>query len=322
MTVYLVAAAVFFAVFWLVTMLRYRGIYTSTKNKLTRSNSYIRKQFYFLWIITSDLCTVVARLRAASKEISDEFERARLQIERINKSVDDINKRLEQEEQSRRDGAPRDTDLLLKPLRISKVETFDAPDITGVIGYSERVVEDISTLTSIWKKKFKVQSATFSLMDLVANDITALKPLAERAKDGVHILLTDAFEYHCRSDPGHVSRCFRAVLTQAIKQTRRGVVRVSLMSFAPILSSKSVVEIRVTDASQGCRSKDGKFLISPDNYKSNPGLAKDPSSMLRLNIAKYTMRALGGELRFDLHEQGNMTFVLRFYTELYSAEAT
>ncbi len=276
------------------------------KFDLLKRNARMYNQFQLLWIASMDLCAVAQRLSAGVKQAQSHHEDLEKKIIEINSQIATINRRL-----GAKADALGESVEAVAPIAIKAASATEVDGLEESVFLSDRVVDDIQTLTAIWNKTVTIEKQRFSVNEMVQRDIEALKTLALTNRRDFLLDYRASSKIMCASDPTHLSRCFRAILAQAIRQSSGRSVLIETEVFEPILSSRSQLEIRVTDSSKVEGGGKRDYPMLPSNYKNNALLRDSASSMLRMNIASSTIRAMGGELKFKFHDRGNMTFIFR-----------
>ncbi len=190
-----------------------------------------------------------------------------------------------------------------------------AGDVDTSVTRAVRVFEDMSTLLAIWNNNFERANSEFDLFTLIRENIKAFADHLRKNKKDVRIVFDEQGAWRCVCDPNHVSRCLRAILAQATKQTEKGEIRVRAVVTEPVLTRRSKVVIVVTDNSERPQDDAKSYEIVPDRVHKNPFLRNDPSATVRLNVAQQTAIKLGGRLSFHTHASGNMSFKLSFTAE-------
>lgn len=193
---------------------------------------------------------------------------------------------------------------------------FDA-----TISMASRIYDDMNTLLSIWNDDFSRKNVEIDLVMNIRRNISAFSDYMRRSKRKVKITFDEKGSWRCVVDPNHLSRCLRAMLAQAIKQTEEGEILVRMVVSDPVLTRKSTVIILVTDNSERPESDARTYDVVPDRVHRNPFLCEDQSATVRLNVAQHTAIKLGGRLTFHPHSAGNMTFKLSFTAEPVTATA-
>lgn len=294
-------------------LLQFRQVNGDEKAGLLKRGDYFKKQFRFLWIVTNDL-SEVARLLATKLEATQrELELAREHIDEANARISAANAAFAQLQPA---GMPGEAVAGSGVGEIELIASLPTSDASAEVGRARRVVADMMTLASIWRGDFKLKNGAFCLNEMIKSDLAPFRENVLLGRSDVEINFASADSVRVISDFSHVSRCFRAVTSQAIRQSKGGSITVTLTRHAPVLSRKSLIEISVVDSSRRPASMNDSYSIDPVHFRSNAFLCDEPSAMLRLSIAAYTMEAMGGKLAFTMHKQGNMTFTLRFPADL------
>ncbi|MCI4664256.1 MAG: hypothetical protein MRY74_06000 [Neomegalonema sp.] len=194
--------------------------------------------------------------------------------------------------------------------RAAAASRRDAP-AAKTLTTASRIFEDMSVLMQISNGEFKRAETLFDLNGQIHEIIADFQPFIAREKSKVSISFAGEGAWRCVADPKHVSRCIRAIVSQAVKQTSSGAIEVKTIIREATMRQKREVVVLVTDGSKR-KSNAGKYEISPDRAGGNPFLRDDPSAVLRLNIAQMTAGMLGGKLLFQPRKTGNMTFRFSF----------
>lgn len=194
-------------------------------------------------------------------------------------------------------------------------------NLESTAAIATRIFDDMSTILSIWNNSFQRNNAEFDLAAAIRSTIRPFREFVENTNKAVRITFENTDPWRCVCDPIHLSRCLRAILAQAVRQTESGEIRVRLVVAEPVLTRKSKVLIVVTDGSQRPEGEPNRYDIVPDRVHRNPFLRNDRSATVRLNIAQHTAIKLGGKLTFQPHAEGNMSFKLDFAAEPASAGA-
>lgn len=295
--IYTVLTALFFCSIIVAMWMHFQKVTTAERKNYARKLRVADNKLKLLEMISADLGVVTSKLSTA--------------VDRPRAAA-----RQEAEKKNAKGGDAAATDSEGPTSAMLRAEFGSSATLAA------RVFEDMHTLLAIWNNNFERSAAEFDLFRLIRENIRSFSDYLRKTKSEIKIVFEEQGQWRCVADPHHFSRCFRAVLSQAIKQTEKGEIRVRVVMSEPVLTRKSKVVLIVTDASERPDNEPAVYDIVPDRVERNCFLRSDPSATVRMNVAQQTAIKLGGRLTFHPHSGGNMTFKFTFTAEPTGSNAS
>lgn len=169
-----------------------------------------------------------------------------------------------------------------------------------------RLVDDILDLTKVEAGKVIIEQLDFSLVQLLSDICCLMEIKAHNKGIDFEIELQTALPASVRSDPYRIRQILSNALSNAMKFTDQGCVRLVVAAYSDHL------EIRVSDTGCGITEAQAKLLFQPFSQATTSTARKYGGTGLGLVLTKRLAEALGGDYWLERSEPGKgSTFCAR-----------
>lgn len=151
------------------------------------------------------------------------------------------------------------------------------------------LINDILDISKIESGTVQLDYETFNLNSLLEEQIEIMKPLLNGKDIQINVNMQE--EIVCRSDKRRLKQIINNILSNAIKFSEKGIVKVSLKK-----KSEKYFEITVEDQGIGIRQKDLQNLFKPFYQVETVSTKKVEGTGLGLYICKKLTTLLDGDL--------------------------
>jgi signal transduction histidine kinase/CheY-like chemotaxis protein len=152
------------------------------------------------------------------------------------------------------------------------------------------ILNDILDLSKIEAGKLELEETDFEVERILANAHGTFKPMAEIKNVGLVLEVDSLARGVFRGDPARVGQIANNLISNALKFTESGLVRVGL-GFAD-----GLVTIRVSDTGIGIDAHKVEQLFEKFTQADSSTTRKFGGTGLGLSICKELVRAMGGEI--------------------------
>lgn len=190
--------------------------------------------------------------------------------------------------------------LLDTPLHPDQLEYADSIRISAENLLS--LIEGILDFSRIESGQIKVERSEFSLLEILAEALTPLAPLARDKGLRLGAPMGTNTPDRVIGDPDKVKHVLVNLLSNAVKYTARGSVTLRLIS-EDATPSSAVLHIVITDTGPGIPEADQERVFEPfTRVEGNIGSGK--STGLGLSISRRLVEAMGGKLWLETPAEG------------------
>lgn len=184
-----------------------------------------------------------------------------------------------------------------------------------------RLVNDVLDLSKIEAGKLEIEATRFNLAD-VAGTVEALYGPAAREKGiGFSIALSEGAREDLIGDPVRISQILNNLVSNAIKFTAEGEVRVEIDCEHAAGAQDRDIRITVRDTGIGIAAPDVERLFQPFT-QAEPGTARTfGGTGLGLAICRRLCELMSGEIAVDSTPGSGSTFRVRLRVEPADAAA-
>jgi signal transduction histidine kinase/ActR/RegA family two-component response regulator len=153
-----------------------------------------------------------------------------------------------------------------------------------------RIINDILDLSSIEAGKLPVSPTAFSPAELVRETVELLRPPATERGLRIPVNFAAGLPAFVRTDPTRVRQVLLNLLSNALKFTEQGEVRLD------VAREGSLLQFNVTDTGIGIDAEHASFLFEPFFQADGTTSRKYGGTGLGLAISRRISRLLGGDL--------------------------
>ncbi|WP_426203237.1 transporter substrate-binding domain-containing protein [Pseudomonas sp. TWP3-1] len=177
----------------------------------------------------------------------------------------------------------------------SSIETayHSAKDLLGLIG-------DILDIARIESGRLSLSPERINLIDTIGSVIRIFEGLARQKRLTLLLSVSPAeLNVDVCLDPLRFKQVLSNLISNAIKFTESGHVRVTLDLLASDSPSCSLVQLTVQDSGVGISAEDQRQLFQPFTQAHNPGLKTGGGAGLGLVISRNLCEMMGGKLQLS-----------------------
>ena len=182
------------------------------------------------------------------------------------------------------------------------------------------LVEDVLDISAIEAGKLKLKLEPFDLRELVEQIDLLLRPDARaRHLDYVVVIGTEV-PLALRGDEGHLRQVLVNLLSNALKFTPSGEVRLAVEAIAPALEGRQRLRFTVSDTGIGIPASARAKLFEAFEQADNSLSRRHAGTGLGTTIAKGLTEAMGGSIGFESSENIGSRFWVELPFELQAAD--
>ena len=183
------------------------------------------------------------------------------------------------------------------------------------------LVEDVLDISAIEAGKLKLKLESFDLRELVEQIDLLLRPDARaRHLDYVVVIGADV-PIALRGDAGHLRQVLVNLLSNALKFTPSGEVRLVVEAVAPPVDARQRLRFTVSDTGIGIPASARAKLFEAFEQADNSLSRRHAGTGLGTTIAKGLTEAMGGSIGFESSENIGSRFWVELPFELQAADA-
>ena len=183
------------------------------------------------------------------------------------------------------------------------------------------LVEDVLDISAIEAGKLKLKLEAFDLRELVEQIDLLLRPDARaRHLDYVVVIGADV-PIALRGDAGHLRQVLVNLLSNALKFTPSGEVRLVVEAVAPPADARQRLRFTVSDTGIGIPASARAKLFEAFEQADNSLSRRHAGTGLGTTIAKGLTEAMGGSIGFESSENIGSRFWVELPFELQPADA-
>lgn len=154
------------------------------------------------------------------------------------------------------------------------------------------ILDDILDMSAIQQGKMPIRPRPTQLRDEVSMVIDLFRPRADETKVRITMDLAPDVPRRALTDPQRLRQCLSNLLSNALKHTERGEVRVEAR-MAPRVQAAPLLRIEVSDSGRGVPQDWAETIFIP--FARGPGVGL--GNGLGLSISRALARQMGGDLR-------------------------
>ena len=178
-----------------------------------------------------------------------------------------------------------------------------------------RLINDILDFTKLEVGKYKIRLEPFDLRETIENTVALHKTLAENKGLKLDCQLPTRMPKQLNGDAQRVEQVLNCLLSNAVKFTTQGGVRVKV---ALIEESESICRVRlaVADSGIGIAEKDKPKLFKRFSQVDSSNTRKYGGTGLGLVITKQIVELMGGNISVQSKEGIGSTFIVEIPMEV------
>ena len=181
-----------------------------------------------------------------------------------------------------------------------------------------RLINDILDISKLEAGKYNLKDEIFDLRSTIEETVAAQVPIAEKKKLTLDCSFADNLPQTVKGDPQRIQQVLNCLLSNGIKFTEEGNVRVKVQSIDDS-SEKFRLRIAVTDSGIGISEKDMNKLFIRFSQVDASDTRKYGGSGLGLVITKQIVELMGGEISVTSKEGIGSTFIVEIPLKVISA---
>src|SRR5690606_38070987 len=169
--------------------------------------------------------------------------------------------------------------------------------------YIKKMVDDLSLFSNLEYNKIKIKSSKFNFNDLLHNILNNLKNTAEKKNIDLLFNIDKNLNTNFTSDSFRIQQILTNVLSNAIKFTQKGEVKIEAVL------ENNIAKIKIIDTGIGIKvtNKDDLFVEFVQAHNNNESYG---GSGLGLNITKRLVNLLKGSIYFESEVGVGTTFFI------------
>ncbi len=169
--------------------------------------------------------------------------------------------------------------------------------------YIKKMVDDLSLFSNLDYNKIKIKTGKFNFKDLLQNIENNLKNSANKKNIDLIFDIDEKLNAHFNSDAFRIQQILTNVLSNAIKFTHKGEVKLEAVLV------NNLAKIKVSDTGIGIKieNKDDLFVEFIQAHNNNESYG---GSGLGLNITKRLVGLLNGTISFESEFKKGTTFYI------------
>lgn len=205
-------------------------------------------------------------------------------------------------------------ELLLNPQRTAEQRLADARIIRRNGEHLLTLINDILDLSKIEAGKMSVERISCGPAEILGEVCSMLRARATEKGLALDVKFDGPIPKHVRTDPTRLRQVLINLVSNAIKFTKKGGVRLNVSIQPAILCDKPLLEIKITDTGIGIPMEQQTSLFQPFVQADATITRQYGGSGLGLAISQHFARALGGDITLVSEPGCGTTFTLTVET--------
>lgn len=201
--------------------------------------------------------------------------------------------------------------LLQNTIKLPKQKEY-LKNIVQSTKYIKKMVDDLSLFSNLEYNKIKIKNGKFNFNDLLQNILNNLKNSADKKQIDLIFNIDEKLNANFLSDSFRIQQILTNVISNAIKFTHKGEVRVD----ANLDNNLAIIKITDTGIGIKIENKDDLFVEFVQAHNNNESYG---GSGLGLNITKRLVGLLNGSIHFESeHSKGTIFYItipLKYFEE-------
>ncbi len=185
-----------------------------------------------------------------------------------------------------------------------------------------RIVDDILDFTALQSVSIRMEQLPFDLKACITSVVDSVQPSAAQKGLQLDVNFSTPNQTTLCGDPHRLKQIITNLVTNAIKFTERGTVRIRV-ELTPVENepAKEGLTIRVEDSGIGMHPEQLAQLFQPFSQGDASISRRYGGSGLGLNICKRLVDLMDGTISVDSHHGQGSTFTVRIVLPRVSADA-
>jgi len=192
--------------------------------------------------------------------------------------------------------------LLQNTLKTAKQKEF-LKNIIQSTKYIKKMVDDLSLFSNLEYNKIKIKTGKFNFNDLLQNISNNLKNSANKKQVDLVFNIDEKLNADFNSDAFRIQQILTNVISNAIKFTHKGEVRID----ANLDNNLAIIKITDTGIGIKIENKDDLFVEFVQAHNNNESYG---GSGLGLNITKRLVELLNGSIHFESEQNKGTIFYI------------
>lgn len=201
--------------------------------------------------------------------------------------------------------------LLQNTIKLPKQKEY-LKNIIQSTKYIKKMVDDLSLFSNLEYNKIKIKTGKFNFNDLLQNILNNLKNSADKKQIDLIFNIDEKLNANFLSDSFRIQQILTNLISNAIKFTHKGEVRVD----ANLDNNLAIIKITDTGIGIKIENKDDLFVEFVQAHNNNESYG---GSGLGLNITKRLVGLLNGSIHFESeHNKGTVFYItipLKYFEE-------
>lgn len=201
--------------------------------------------------------------------------------------------------------------LLQNTIKLPKQKEY-LKNIVQSTKYIKKMVDDLSLFSNLEYNKIKIKTGKFNFNDLLQNILNNLKNSADKKQIDLIFNIDEKLNANFLSDSFRIQQILTNLISNAIKFTHKGEVRVD----ANLDNNLAIIKITDTGIGIKIENKDDLFVEFVQAHNNNESYG---GSGLGLNITKRLVGLLNGSIHFESeHNKGTVFYItipLKYFEE-------
>lgn len=158
------------------------------------------------------------------------------------------------------------------------------------------ILDDILDMSAVQQGRMPIRPQTANPRDEISSSVELFRPLIEEAGIALQVQLGD-LPAQARLDPQRLRQCLSNLLSNALKFTRSGRIRVEAAMVAG--GPRPILRIEVSDTGDGIPPEQAEAIFEPFTRAGGTGRTgpQAPGNGLGLSISRALARQMGGDLQ-------------------------
>ncbi|MCE6961470.1 response regulator [Cereibacter sphaeroides] len=157
------------------------------------------------------------------------------------------------------------------------------------------ILDDILDMSAVQQGRMPIRPQTVNPRDEISTSVELFRPLIEEAGVALQVQLGN-LSPRVRLDPQRLRQCLSNLLSNALKFTRSGRIRVE--ATMEVGGPRPILRIEVSDTGEGIPPEEVEAIFEPFTRTAGSGRASNrmPGNGLGLSISRALARQMGGDL--------------------------
>ncbi len=183
-----------------------------------------------------------------------------------------------------------------------------------------RLINDILDISKLEAGKYNLKEEVFELKSTIEETVAAQVPIAEKKKITLDCSFASNLPQTVKGDPQRIQQVLNCLLSNGIKFTEEGGVRVKVASIDDT-PDQFKLRIAVADSGIGISEKDKNKLFIRFSQVDASDTRKYGGSGLGLVITKQIVELMGGNITVQSKEDVGSTFIVEIPLKVITAAA-